>query len=700
MRTTMSWLSIGWRVSLPVCMLLMLSSARSFAVTKHTVTLDDLLTLREATYLQISPDGEILAYTTQDGSLWLANTKPGSQPRRVGLGKVPHWSPDGRHLAFYSTSSGALQLWKLELASGHKIQLTHFAAGIRSDPALSLWWYDSLCYSWSPDSTRLVFASEVTAGQKRTSSSFPGIFRSDPDLPLVLNNDTPPQWTLKGVFNNQTPLAQRAASKPEPAFSELFVVDVRSRRVEQITHDGAGDFHPNWSPDGRSIVYVSTEGQSVSQDGTAPSNVYTLDLVTRTRIALTNTSVTKRLPVWSPDGHWIAFFGRLGFGTQSVFVIQSHGGAPVSLTAKLDRNVMEYDWSGDSRSIIVICADGVSWRIIQMGLNDREPKDLSKDANGSRSLLTISRMGTLAWEESNASRTGLLKIRPPQSPTEYVLLNLNPQIESWKLGRQKIIRWKNPTNEAMEGILILPAKYSAGKTYPVIVDAYPHISDSFKGDPMLGNQAWASRGFAVFFPNARAPHVYNNFFKSETFDQAAKGAKGWDVTVADVASGMDELIRLGIIDPTKIGLYGFSNGGGIVNYLVSKTDRFKCAVSVAGALADWIRPVFLHTDSPVPRWAGGATPWSNPETYIQLSAVFHLEQVNTPMLLADGDNDGEFLLDNIEMYNGLRWFRRSVTLLRYPRQGHGFSGKALIDFWKRENVFFDDCLSPPGDQNP
>lgn len=64
------------------------------------------------------------------------------------------------------------------------------------------------------------------------------------------------------------------------------------------------------------------------------------------------------------------------------------------------------------------------------------------------------------------------------------------------------------------------------------------------------------------------------------------------------------------------------------------------------------------------------------------------------MLLADGDDDGEFLLDTLEMYNGLRWFGRDVTMLRYPRQGHGFTGDSLKDFVERELEFFDSHLMP------
>ena len=160
-------------------------------------------------------------------------------------------------------------------------------------------------------------------------------------------------------------------------------------------------------------------------------------------------------------------------------------------------------------------------------------------------------------------------------------------------------------------------------------------------------------------------------------------------------SGVDDVIRRGYADPRRMCLYGFSNGGGVVNYLVTASDRFRCAVSVAGALSDWVRPALLNTgyDELLKEWAGVGLR-EDPRAYEELSAVFRLNRVKTPMLLADGDDDGDFLLDTIEMYNGVRSAGGDVTLLRYPDQGHGFSGSAMADFWRREMAFFDRYLKP------
>jgi dipeptidyl aminopeptidase/acylaminoacyl peptidase len=165
--------------------------------------------------------------------------------------------------------------------------------------------------------------------------------------------------------------------------------------------------------------------------------------------------------------------------------------------------------------------------------------------------------------------------------------------------------------------------------------------------------------------------------------------------VDDLLSGVDELVRTGIVDPDRTALYGFSNGGAVVNQMVTRTNRFRCAVSVGGAVsADWPRRFFLHTLEPLIPLLTGTTPWDDPQVLVDLSAVYHLNRVTTPMLLADGDDDGDFLLNSIEMYNGLRWLGHDVTLVRYPGQGHGFTGWAMRDFWQRENAFFARCLMP------
>lgn len=213
---------------------------------------------------------------------------------------------------------------------------------------------------------------------------------------------------------------------------------------------------------------------------------------------------------------------------------------------------------------------------------------------------------------------------------------------------------------------------------------------------MYGNQAWAGAGYVVFKPNqARAPHVWANCSGKPDYCNTSRGPDAWDVMVDDVMSGVDALIHLGLVDSQRMCLYGHSNGGGVVDYLVTRTDRFKCAVVVAPVWPNWIGPPLLATGTwrTMQDWTN-VNPLHNPEAYIKLSAVFHVHNVKTPMLIADGDEDGQFLLGSIEMYNALRFAGKQVTFLRYPNEGHVFVGPGLRDLWNREMAFFARYLHP------
>jgi dipeptidyl aminopeptidase/acylaminoacyl peptidase len=524
-------------------------------------------------------------------------------------------------------------------------------------------------------------------------------------VPLVLTGSTPPEWTSDGIFvkafhafNPQYNFWQRdksgivAAEPPLRMTSQLFVVDVKSNEITQLTKDGLGYFDPDWSPDGRRVVCASNEGRYIASHGD-DTNIYIIDLATGARNAITAGPGAKWIPSWSPDGARIAYSAALKWGTRRVFVIPSAGRVPRDITSQLDRSVLQFLWSPDSKSIIVQYVDGVSQSIGRITLPSQKAERIEHGV-ASRLVLTISRLGMLAWEQSDSSSAEVIRILPPKQRSSYILIDLNPQTKNWDLGEQEVLRWENHAHEKLEGVVIKPSGYRKGQRYPLIVDCYPGLPNDFKGRPMWGNQAWASKGYVIFFPASRAPHVWINQVGTREFMARAKGPKGWDVTVDDIMSGVDELIRRRIVDPDRMAVYGFSNGGGIVDQLVTRTSRFKCAISVAAAVsADWSLPFFLKTMHTDITEVAGLTPWNDPEGFMQLSAIYRLHHVNTPLLLADGDEDGFYLLGSIEMYNGLRYLGREVQLLRYPEEGHGFNGSALEDFWQRENAFLENHLN-------
>ncbi len=712
----------AWELAVVLTTLIGASTATQ-AATRHGVGLRDLRGFTGAQNLRLSPDGRMLAYVTAtdggplSGTVWLSPTKAGSTPRKIGEGFLPLWSPNGTKLAYYSHKSKSLQLWIFDLATNRSRPVTRLRTGIDPDPSTRLggWIWDPFRYSWSPDGRQLVFASRVAVREKQPTRPEPRMSASPrkhtADWPLVLTTRTPPELAIRGVFTHGFGDAQwkngTVVDEPDPKsaeptrrVSQLFVVAENPKLIRQLTQDEAGYFNPLWSPDGQTIVCASNEGRPVGGFGATVTNIYAISPVNGAKTRLTSGPGNKWMPEWSSDGQTIAFLASERSGTTSVVVSPRTGGSATNVTARLDRSVVEFQWVFDHNFLLANYVDGVSWSIARIDIATSHIEPLSDKQSAFRSSITVSRSGTLAWMQDDPTTPAAIYVLPAGEDSPYVLRDLNPQVGRLKTGAQEVIRWRNDRGDELEGVLIEPVDYQKGKRYPLIVDTYSGQGNTFKGNAMLGNQAWAARGYAVFWPNARAPHEWENHFKSAEYDQAARGPKGWDVTVDDVMSGTSELVRRGIVDPDRMCLYGFSNGAGIVNYLVTRTDRFKCAVSVSG-ISDWMSIPLLTGDQEqvVEGLVGNSNPWENTDDYVQISAVFHLKSVVTPMLLAAGDEEDGFLLNTIEMYSGLRRLGKDVVLLRYPKQDHGFTGDALADFWGREMAFFHAYLLPRKQEN-
>ncbi len=711
MKSSRGRLSLGWLLAALLSHGNLVVAVQ--AQSKHQVTLEDLRSLNSVTYLQLAPNAAALAYTESaengpagEPALWVVKTQQGSMPRQIATGMLPLWSPNSQYIAYASSRSGSLQLWVFDIDSMRAEQITNVPNGIDPDIVGTLDQMGGhLGFRWSPDGTKLIFPSRVPAPaltpppDRHDHDRASDTLSNDPAAPLILTTTSSKDWTLAGIFAHGFGAAkfvngqwQRIDTRPQPATtSQLFIVNLRTKELHQLTHDTAGYFEPDWSPDGTTIVCASAEGRSPGWR--LYPNIYLIDVATGRKKALTTGLRDRWLPRWSPDGKFIAYWDGPHVGRHTVSVIPSSGGTPFDPTSALDDYAYEFYWSADSRSLILSHFDGIRRAIAEANIHTAQTTPLVPHDQATQSHLTVAASGTIAWTQNDGSTHSILMVLSAGTTSAYQLLDPNPQIKNWNIGTEEILHWKNKHGDNRQGVLLKPYGYRPGRRYPLIVDCYPDLGIRFGGDAMGGNQAWASRGYAVLIVNPRAPHTW--MVPSHRKDQeAVRGPKGWEVTVDDVMSGVDELIRQGIVDPERMGLYGFSNGGGVVDYLVTKTHRFKCAVSVAGVLPDWFSPVFLEAWDGAQIFAGGITPWDDPEGYIQLSAIFHINAVTTPMLLADGDEDGDMVLGMIEMYNGLRTFGRDVTLLRYPNQGHGFTGRALADFWARENAFFDRYLKP------
>lgn len=673
-------------------------------VTAHPVTLGDLdgVSAGEAAVLStldLSADGRRLA-VERGGALSIVDVASGGVVQDLGEGLIPRWSPDGKQLAFYSRRSGTLQLWLWRAGALH--QMTQLPEGIDPDIETRIMGYigDAFRYSWSPQGDRIAFASRVGVRIARPQSA---------TAPLVLTTSTPPNLTLQDVFAhpgggtggiiespNGRDLAFRKADPHETLFNQIFVVEVRTGKTSPLMQERATSFDPAWSPDGRTIAYARVRAQDDNAGAdiiaAKQGEIVLFELATRQMRLLDSGPGVKFQPLWSPDGMRVAYLASNSFESEASIRIAKAAGE-LSTEIKLAGPVVGYDWdrrSGDG-FLVSYVSDGGAASHAPFLSHVRDVADLGRLVSQSVGPWSQDGHGDIAWVENESGPDLWLSVadRPARK-----LLSLTTR-NNLMLATSEHVAWHSARNELLEGELLYPLNYVKGRRYPLIVDVYPFPASTDWMNPMSGNQAWAAAGYMVFKPGPRAPHSAPNCSGPPAFCAAGQGPAGLNVMVDDVMSGIAALDHRGLIDQERMCLYGHSNGGGVVDYLVTRTGAFKCAVAVAPVLPNWLGTPFLWYESlGLMSHLANAAPWQNPDAYVELSAALHVDKIKTPMLLADGDEDGAFLLGSIEMYNALRAAGANVTLLRYPDQGHTLTGAALEDFWRREMAFFATYLKP------
>ena len=233
-----------------------------------------------------SPDGHRMAYvSTRDGNLEIyvmdLNTKVShGLTHHPGRDDNPAWSPDGQWIAFDSNREATYNIYKIEPDGENLQRLTHEGNGN----------YNA---AWSPDSQSIAFNSSRVA---------PGIYIMDADgrnqrrLPNQPQRGRMPSWSPDGkqIAFSDTMLGGHR----DPLLGggqDIYTLNVDGSSLRKRTRHPANDLAPDWSPDGRSIVYYSEWNQK--------TDIYLIEGgLGRHAGRLTRHPADDKYPTWVPNG--------------------------------------------------------------------------------------------------------------------------------------------------------------------------------------------------------------------------------------------------------------------------------------------------------------------------------------------------------------------------------------------------------------
>jgi dipeptidyl aminopeptidase/acylaminoacyl peptidase len=627
----------------------------------RNITIDDFFQIRDVSQPELSPDGQWVAYAVRtrilkedknEQRLFMVSTHGGDPIPMTAEGvssSHSRWSSDGKYLAFLSSrNAGKSQVWLLNRRGGEAQRLTEVAQGV-SD------------FEWSPDSARLVLILQDPKPEDAEAAK-----DKDKDKPSA-KPKTPPPFVIDRLQFKQDTVGYLDRRR-----THLYVFDVASKKLTQVTSGDYDDNEPAWSPDGKSLAFTSNRSTP------DPDRNFNLDIWV---VAADNadkgahlTQVTTNLgadrsPAWSPDGKWITFVSQtdvkaIDYATHHLAIAPSTGGEEKVLTLKLDRNVRRPRFSADGRSIFAMIEDDGTQNLCRIPAAGGE---LTCPFSGRQTVASYS----LGKDGTIAAQIGML-----DRPDEIFFFNGNELsrltktndalISQLRLAKTEYVHFKGKDGTSVAGYLYKPADYDAIKKIPALLRPHGGPVGQYSASFDHLAQLFAANGYAVLLPNPRGSSGYGQKFCEAIF--ADWGNKDYQDDMAMV----DYALAQGIADPEKLGVGGWSYGGISTNFIITQTTRFKAAITGASEVLYITNYGHDHYQKLWELELG--LPWENRALYEKISPFNKVTNITTPTLIMGGEIDWNVPVINSEqLYQALKRLGRTTELVVYPGEYHGFT---------------------------
>ncbi|MBK6666543.1 MAG: S9 family peptidase [Saprospiraceae bacterium] len=341
-----------------------------------------------------------------------------------------------------------------------------------------------------------------------------------------------------------------------------------------------------------------------------------------------------------------------------------------------------FDENTKGSSYVHLYADSLKTKLLTGGDDVMLTTQVKKPRKNSKYLFTSENFNTFPdLLLANADFSDIKKIT-----------NANPQQAEYGWGKAQLMAWTNYDNQKNEGMVFYPPQFDPEKKYPLIVNFYERSSDELHRH--RAPEAHRSSINYTYYTNL-GYIIFNPDIKYKT------GQPGDDCYNA-VESGVDALVKTGYIDETRIALQGHSWGGYQVAYLLTKSERYRCAESGAPVVNMVSAYGGIRWESGMSRMFQyektqsrlGATLWENPERFHHNSPIYNMPKVTTPVLILHNDEDGAVpWYQGIEYFMALRRLGKPAWLLNYNSEPHWpVKWQNRLDFNIRMEQFFNHYL--------
>jgi dipeptidyl aminopeptidase/acylaminoacyl peptidase len=672
---------------LPNVLLLILAftTAQLAQTARHRLTLDDVARLREVRDPQVSPEGQWVAYVVAtvdakedktNSHVWMVGYD-GKGDRQITFSQdsetSPRWSPDGKYLSFTSPRPGKAkgnQVWLLDRGGGEAMQLTELKGRLQS-------------YEWSPDSKRLALVvgdpdPEADATPSPTPQGGAGAATPKAPKPIVIDRYHYKQDVQGYLLSGR--------------HTYVYLYDIATQKLDRLTAGKWDESSPSWSPDGSRIAFLSNHSDDPDRD--PASQLFVAEArpgASEKQLTRPTDRAGRSRPEWSPDGKWIAFiegderqYGA--YNMEHLALVPSDGGsAPARVRAleELDRGVSSPYFSADGKSISLLVTDDRS----------AYPARVNLSGGGVERLLSPPVVAA-GW--TNAKGHVATLSGGDAKPTEVYALDgsslrqlthqNDPLVAELEVAPTEEVSFKSKDGTEVHGLLTKPVGYVAGAKVPLLLRIHGGPNGQDQHAFSVERQWFAANGYAVLAVNYRGSAGRGQKYSRAIF------ADWGHYEVEDLEAGVDHVIQMGVADPERLGVGGWSYGAILTDYMIATDPRFKAATSGAGTA---FTVAFYGTDQYIIQYDYEIGPPWNPkawETYQKISYPFlHADRIKTPTLFLGGERDFNVPVQGSQqMYQALRSLGVDTQLVIYPNENHGIQRPSYIrDRYERYVAWYD-----------
>lgn len=634
-------------------------------IAQHVPTFEEIISLRSVNSVSISPDGKNVAFTVQttdwndnrfDSEIWLA--KDGRKPfpltntTKANSGGAS-FSPDGQWIAFLADRGSKNQIYIIRVDGGEARVITKEEDGISG-------------FEWHPSGTKfIVLKPEADKSKKEREKKYGGYETDDKEFTLSH------LWTLD--FKPDMPDPSEMPCYETADSLKVKAGCIELPKLQRLTDGKFTITNFSVSPDGRMVAFNHQPDPLITSFVRA--DISTVDLADKKVTPRVNNASSDGFEDWSPDSKEILYTSNLGdtssnfYMNSKLLVLNLDSKASRPMAKDLDEDLGGFVWrpTGIYASV---------WNKTKRPLYKIDPK------TGNHSVLlntpeqiygiSLSKAGDrMAFVGRNGNQLNEVFTAMVAGPKPVQMTDMTTQISKWKVAQSEVVSWKSKDGAMIEGVLHKPSNYDASKKYPLFVVIHGGPTGIDTPTPVPGYVypivQWLDKGSLVLRVNYRGSAGYGEAFRSLNVKNLGVG-DAWDVI-----SGVEYLDSKGMIDKSKMGCMGWSQGGYISAFLTTNTDIFK-AISVGAGISNWTT-YYVSTDiHPFTRQYLKATPWSDEGIYKKTSPMTNINNAKTPTLIQHGEFDRRVPISNAyELVQGLRDNNVPAELIVYKGFGHGIT---------------------------